>query len=130
MMKTNQTAAKTIDEYIAACPPDVQELLKQIRMTIKEAAPDTEETISYNMPTFTLNGHYLVYFAAFKKHIGFYPAPVGNAEFEADLSGYESGKGTVKFPLDQPIPFDLIRKIVQFRARENAGRAAATERKK
>jgi uncharacterized protein YdhG (YjbR/CyaY superfamily) len=130
MMKTNQTAAKTIDEYIAACPPDVQELLKQIRMTIKEAAPDAEETISYNMPTFTLNSHYLVYFAAYKKHIGFYPAPVGNAEFEADLLGYESGKGTVKFSLDQPIPFDLIRKIVRFRAQENAGRAAATGKKK
>jgi uncharacterized protein YdhG (YjbR/CyaY superfamily) len=128
-MKTNQTATKTIDEYIAACPPDVQEILKQIRMAIKEAAPDAEETISYKMPTFTLNSHYLVYFAAFKKHIGFYPAPVGNAEFEADLSGYESGKGTVKFPLDQPIPFDLIRKIVQFRARENAEWAATGKKK-
>lgn len=129
-MKTNQIALKTIDEYIAAFPPDVQEILEKIRMTIRETAPEAEETISYQMPTFTLNGHYLVYFAAFKKHIGFYPAPIGNAEFEADLSGYESGKGTVKFPFDKPIPFDLIRQIVVFRARENAGRAEATGKKK
>jgi uncharacterized protein YdhG (YjbR/CyaY superfamily) len=82
------------------------------------------------MPTFTLNGHYLVYFAAFKKHIGFYPAPIGDPNFKADLSGYESGKGTVKFPIDQPMPFDLIRKIVRFRAQENAGRVVAKGQKK
>jgi uncharacterized protein YdhG (YjbR/CyaY superfamily) len=128
-MNANQPAPKTIDEYIATFPQDVQAVLEQIRMTIRAAAPEAEETISYKMPTFTLNGHYLVYFAAYKKHIGFYPAPVGNAEFEADLSGYESGKGTVKFPLDQPIPFDLIRKIVQFHARENAGRTATAKKK-
>lgn len=130
MMKTNQTAPKNIDEYIAAFPNDVQDILAKIRMTIRKAAPDAEETISYHMPTFTLNGHYLVYFAAYKKHIGFYPAPIGHAEFEKDLSGYESGKGTVKFPYDKPIPFDLIRKIVQFRAQENVGRAAAKGKKK
>jgi uncharacterized protein YdhG (YjbR/CyaY superfamily) len=130
MMKTNQTAPKNIDEYIAAFPNDVQDILEKIRMTIRKAAPDAEETISYQMPTFTLKGHYLVYFAAYKKHIGFYPAPIGHAEFEADLLGYESGKGTVKFPYDKPIPFDLIRKIVQFRAQENVERAAAKGKKK
>jgi uncharacterized protein YdhG (YjbR/CyaY superfamily) len=127
-MKTNQTAPKTIDEYIANFPQEVQAILEKIRMTIKNAAPDAEETISYQMPTFTLEGHYLVYFAAFKKHIGFYPAPIGIAEFEADLVGYESGKGTVKFPLDKPIPFDLIRKIVLYRAQENAERAAGKKK--
>lgn len=128
-MKTNQPVPTSIDEYIAACPHGVQEILEQIRMTIKTAAPDAEETISYNMPTFTLYGHYLVYFAAFKEHIGFYPAPIGHAEFEADLAGYESGKGTVKFPFDQSIPFDLIRKIVLFRAQENKDRAAKAKKK-
>jgi len=128
-MKTNQTAPKTIDEYIAAFPHDVQDILEKIRMTIRKAAPEAEETISYQMPTFTLRGHYLVYFAAFKKHIGFYPAPIGNAEFEQELSVYGSGKGTVKFPLDQPIPFDLISKIVKFRAKENLERTGTGNKK-
>jgi len=128
-MKTNQTAPKTIDEYIAAFPHDVQDILEKIRMTIRKAAPEAEETISYQMPTFTLRGHYLVYFAAFKKHIGFYPAPIGNAEFEQELSVYGAGKGTVKFPLDQPIPFDLISKIVKFRAKENLERTAKGNKK-
>ena len=128
-MKTNQTAPKTIDEYIAAFPNDVQDILEKIRMTIRKAAPEAEETISYQMPTFTLNGHYLVYFAAFKKHIGFYPAPIGNAEFEQELSVYGAGKGTVKFPLDQPIPFDLISKIVKFRAKENLERTGTGNKK-
>jgi len=128
-MKTNQTAPKTIDEYIAAFPNDVQDILEKIRMTIRKAAPEAEETISYQMPTFTLKGHYLVYFAAFKKHIGFYPAPIGNAEFEQELSVYGAGKGTVKFPLDQPIPFDLISKIVKFRAKENLERTAKGNKK-
>jgi uncharacterized protein YdhG (YjbR/CyaY superfamily) len=122
-MKTRQPAPKNIDEYIAGFPNDVQEILERIRMTIRKAAPDAEETISYQMPTFTLKGNYLVYFAAFKKHIGFYPAPLGNAEFKEDLSVYETGKGTVKFPLDKPIPFDLISKIVMFRAKENLAKA-------
>jgi uncharacterized protein YdhG (YjbR/CyaY superfamily) len=130
IMRTNQTAPKNIDEYIAGFPHDVQEILEKIRMTIRKAAPDAEETISYQMPTFTLKGKYLVYFAAFKKHIGFYPAPVGNAEFEAELAVYEAGKGTVKFPFDKPIPFDLISKIVEFRAKENVERAEAKGKKK
>ncbi|MCI0579973.1 MAG: DUF1801 domain-containing protein [Chloroflexi bacterium] len=129
-MKTNQTAPNNIDEYIASFPNDVQEILEKIRMTIRDAAPDAEETISYRMPTFTLKGSYLVYFAAYKKHIGFYPAPIGNAEFKEEMAVYESGKGTLKFPLDKPIPFDLISKIVQFRVRENLARAQAKGKKK
>jgi uncharacterized protein YdhG (YjbR/CyaY superfamily) len=129
-MKTNQPAPTSIDEYISTFPHDLQAILEQIRSTIKAAAPDAEETINYEMPTFTLNGHYLVYFAAYKKHIGFYPAPVGDAEFWADLSAYESGKGTVKFPFDKPIPFDLIRQIVQFRVQENAKQANAKAKRK
>ena len=128
-MRTNQTS-KNIDEYIAGFPNDVQEILETIRITIRKAAPDAEETISYQIPTFTLKGRYLVYFAAYKKHIGLYPAPLGNAEFKEQLSVYGAGKGTAKFPLDKPIPFGLIRKIVKFRAKENVERAKAKGRKK
>jgi len=119
-----------MDEYIAGFPNDVQEILEKIRMTIRKAAPDAEEIISYQMPTFTLKGKYLVYFAAYKKHIGFYPAPIGNAELKEDLAVYESGKGTLKFPFEKPIPFDLISKIVEFRVNENLARAAAKGKKK
>lgn len=129
-MRTNQPAPTTIDDYIAAFPPDVQAILEQIRMTIRAAAPDAEETISYHMPTFTLNGQSLVYVAAYNKHIGLYPAPIGIEEFQEELSVYGAGKGTMKFPLDQPIPFDLIRKMVTFRAKENRERAEAKGKKK
>jgi len=122
-MRTNQTAPKDIDEYIAGFPNDVQEILEKIRMTIRKAAPDAEETISYQIPTFTLKGEYLVYFAAYKKHIGLYPAPRGIERFKKELSLYEGGKGTVRFPLDKPIPFGLIKRIVRFRAKENLERA-------
>jgi uncharacterized protein YdhG (YjbR/CyaY superfamily) len=125
MMKTTkQTAPKTIDEYIADFSPDVQEILQKIRMTIKKAAPEAEETISYKMPTFNLKGHYLVYFAAYKNHIGFYPAPTGIEKFKNELSMYGSGKGTLKFPLDQPIPYNLISKIVKFKVKEDLARAS------
>jgi uncharacterized protein YdhG (YjbR/CyaY superfamily) len=127
-MKPDQTAPKTIDEYIARFPDDIQEILEKIRMTIRNAAPDAEETIKYQMPTFTLEGH-LVYFGAFKKHIGFYPVPTGIGEFKHELFVYESGKGSVKFPLDKPIPYDLISKIVQFRVKENLERAEAKRKK-
>jgi len=127
-MRTNQTAPKTMDEYIADFPDDVQEILEKIRMTIRKAAPDAEETISYKMPTFNLKGHSLVYFAAYKKHIGFYPAPIGIAEFKKDLSAYQAGKGTLQFPLDKPVPFDLITRIVKFRVRENLARAAKVQK--
>jgi len=128
-MRTNPTAPKDIDEYIAGFPNDVQEILDKIRMTIRKAAPDAEETIKYQMPTFTLNGN-LVHFGAFKKHIGFYPAPRGIETFKDELSVYEGAKGSVRFPLDKPIPFDLISKIVKFRVKRNLERAEAKARKR
>lgn len=112
---------KNIDEYIAGFPKDIQKLLEQIRLTIKKAAPEAEETISYAIPTFTLNGN-LVHFAAFKNHIGFYPFPSGNEAFKKELSKYKGGKGTVQFPLDEPLPFNLISKMVKFRVKENLER--------
>lgn len=121
-MKTNRTAAKTIDEYIAGFPADVQEILEKIRITIREAAPDSQETINYQIPTFTLKGN-LVHFAAFKKHIGFYPAPSGIEQFKDELLVYERAKGSVQFPLDMPMPYDLISRIVKFRVKENLAKA-------
>jgi uncharacterized protein YdhG (YjbR/CyaY superfamily) len=128
-MNTDQKTPRTIDEYIVSFPPDVQETLESIRRTIKQAAPDAEETISYQMPTFTLKGN-LVHFAAFKKHIGFYPIPTGIEEFKDELSVYEGGKGSVQFPLDKLMPFDLIRRIVEFRVKENLARAEAKTKAK
>ena len=128
-MRTTQPAPKTIDGYIAGFPRDVQATLEKIRRTIRKAAPDAEETIKYQMPTFTLKGN-LVHFAAFKKHIGFYPVPTGIEAFKKELSVYEGGKGSVQFPLDKPIPFDLIGRIVKFRAKENLAKATAKGPKK
>ena len=128
-MRTNQTAPNDIDEYIAGFQKDVREILEKIRVTIRKAAPDAEETIKYQMPTFTLNGN-LVHFAAFKKHIGFYPAPSGIRKFKNELSVYESAKGSVRFPLDKPVPLGLISKIVRFRVEENLGRADAQGKKR
>ncbi len=120
--------AKTIDEYIAMYPPEVQKKLQQVRETIHVAAPEAQETISYKMPAFTLDGN-LVYFAAFAKHIGFYPIPSGMEAFKQELSRYKQGKGSVQFPLDQPLPLELIRRIVLFRAEENRKKAAAKKKK-
>jgi uncharacterized protein YdhG (YjbR/CyaY superfamily) len=128
-MRTDPTSPNNIDEYIAGFPQDVQEILEKIRLTIKKAAPDAEETINYQIPTFTLKGN-LVHFAAFKKHIGFYPTPSGIEKFKDELSVYEGAKGSVKFPLDKPIPFALITKIVKFRVKENIDRAAAKGKKR
>jgi uncharacterized protein YdhG (YjbR/CyaY superfamily) len=128
-MKTDQTTPQTIDEYIAGFPPEVQAILEKIRLTIKKAAPGAEETIKYQMPTFTLHGN-LVYFAAFKTHIGFYPIPTGIEKFKKELAPYKQGKGSVQFPLDQPIPYGLISKIVTFRVKENAAKAATKTKKK
>jgi uncharacterized protein YdhG (YjbR/CyaY superfamily) len=127
-MSTDQSAPTTIDAYIAAFPPEVQALLQEIRQVIHETIAGLGETISYGMPTFTLNGKYLIYFGAYKKHIGLYPAPIGVEEFQEAVSQYGAGKGTLKFPLDQPIPFDLVRSIVQFRAREQGEKAAAKKK--
>lgn len=126
-MNPEYSAPRTIDEYIAGFASDVQEILQEIRRTIREAAPDAEETISYQIPIFTLNGN-LVHFGAFKKHIGFYPTPTGIEKFERELSVYRGAKGSVQFPLDKPIPFDLISEIVKFRVRENLERAEAKKK--
>ncbi|ULQ54135.1 iron chaperone [Flavihumibacter fluvii] len=110
--------AENIDEYIAGFPKDIQVLLQQMRKTIHEAAPEATEKISYGMPTFFLNGN-LVHFAAFKAHIGFYPVPSGIEKFKKELSVYKGAKGSVQFPLDQPLPLALVAKIVKFRVQEN-----------
>lgn len=128
-MRTDQTGRKAIDEYIAGFPQDVREILEKVRVTIRKAAPDAQETIKYRMPTFTLEGN-LVHFAAFKKHIGFYPVPTGIDAFKNELSVYEGGKGSVQFPLDKPIPYNLIRRIVKFRAKENLKRAGSKRKKR
>jgi len=110
---------KTVEEYILDFPDDIQVVLNRIRRTIIEASPDAIEKISYNMPTFYLNGN-LVHFAAYKNHIGFYPTPSAIAAFEDELSSYKNAKGSVQFPLDSPIPYDLIKRMVIFRVQENS----------
>jgi uncharacterized protein YdhG (YjbR/CyaY superfamily) len=119
-----RTKPKNIDEYISGFPAEVQETLNKVRATISKAAPDAQETISYAIPTFTLNDINLVHFAGFKNHIGFYPAPTGSAAFKAELSVYKTGKGSVQFPIDQPVPLDLITKIVKFRVQETLEKVA------
>jgi uncharacterized protein YdhG (YjbR/CyaY superfamily) len=111
----------TMDGYIATFPKAIQELLERMRQTIREAAPEAVESISYQMPTFKLNGN-LVHFAAFKHHIGFYPTPSGIEAFKKELATYESSKGSVQFPMDKPIPLDLVKRIVEFRVKENKGK--------
>jgi uncharacterized protein YdhG (YjbR/CyaY superfamily) len=128
-MKSGQSAPDDIDQYISAFPKGVQDRLKQIRTTIRKVAPDAEEAIRYGIPTFRLNGN-LVHFAAFKNHIGFYPAPAGIEKFKKELSAYESAKGSVRFPLDKAVPLALISKIVKFRVQDNLERAKAAKGKK
>lgn len=113
-----KTSFKNIDEYIAIQIPEVKILLEQMRQTILKAAPEAEEVISYNMPAFKYQGM-LVYFAAYKNHIGFYATPTGHSEFKDELSAYKQGKGSVQFPLSKPLPLDLISRIVAFRVKEN-----------
>lgn len=127
-MEKNGPSFSTIDEYIALHPKEVQILLQEIRETIKNSAPDAVEKISYQMPTFYLKGN-LVHFAAFKNHIGFYPAPQGIEEFKTELSAYEGSKGTVRFSYDQPIPHQLISKIVKFRVAGNLEHAKTKKNK-
>ena len=117
-MSTAKDQFKTIDEYIESFPADVQKILQKIRTTIHKEAPEAEEAISYQIPTFKLNGN-LIHFAAFKSHIGIYPAPSGIDAFEEELSLYKAGKGSLRFSLDEPIPYDLVKKIVAFRVKEN-----------
>jgi uncharacterized protein YdhG (YjbR/CyaY superfamily) len=113
---------KDVDAYIAAAPRKVQPILRKVRATIRKAAPEAQETISYAIPAYTLGGP-LVYFAAFPDHISIYPAPRGAPEFKQELAAYKGGKGTVQFPLVRPIPFGLITRIVKFRMKENKARA-------
>lgn len=117
MTDTPKKQFNTIDEYIATFPEDVQHILEQLRHTIQAAAPDAAEAISYQMPTFKLNGN-LIHFAAFKNHIGLYPAPSGIDAFAQELTPYVVSKGSIHFPKDKPIPFDLVTKIVQYRVQE------------
>ncbi|MES2765815.1 MAG: DUF1801 domain-containing protein [Bacteroidota bacterium] len=128
-MKTGTEIPKNIDEYIAQQPVGIREQLEQIREVVRQAAPEAEEMISYMMPTFKQDG-VLVHFAAFKNHIGLYPAPRAIEVFKKELSVYKGAKGTVQFPLDEPLPLELIRRIVEFRVKENSEKAEAKKGKK
>jgi uncharacterized protein YdhG (YjbR/CyaY superfamily) len=128
-MATKSSSPQNIDEYVEDFPEAVQEILQKIRLTIKKAVPQAEETISYKMPTFNLKGQYLIYFAAYKKHIGIYPVPAGEAEFNKMIAPYQAGKGTLQFPLDQPIPYKLIGKIAKARAKDVLRKTAEKKKK-
>jgi uncharacterized protein YdhG (YjbR/CyaY superfamily) len=123
-MTAGRTKPKTIDEYIALFPPDVRAILEEVRSTIRKTAPEAAETISYQIPAFTLNGA-LVYFAAFKNHIGFYPPIRGDAALEKAVAPYAGEKGNLRFPLDQPIPYPLIARIVKLRVKQNQAKTAS-----
>lgn len=120
---------ETIDEYIKTFPKDIQNILEKVRQAIKESAPGAEEAISYQMPTFKLNGN-LVHFAGYKNHIGFYPTPSGTEAFKKEIAVYRAGKGSVQFPIDKPIPISLIKKIVKFRVKESAEAGIKSSKKK
>lgn len=120
---------QNIDEYIAGCPVELQSTLQRIRAVIHETAPQASEAISYGMPTFKLEGN-VVHFAVFKDHYGFFPAASGVEHFQDKLAAYTTSKGTIQFPLDQPVPYDLIREITAYRVTENLQRAEAKKNKK
>jgi uncharacterized protein YdhG (YjbR/CyaY superfamily) len=126
-MERSDAACDSIDEYISQFPGEVQERLRELRRVIRAAAPDAEEKLSYRMPAFVLHGN-LVYFAAFKNHIGFYPTSSGIEAFKAELAGFKGAKGSVQFPLDKPLPYELISRIVRFRVAENIARAKGRKR--
>jgi uncharacterized protein YdhG (YjbR/CyaY superfamily) len=121
---TSAATATSIDDYIAGFPPATRKALEQVRALIRVVAPDATEKISYAIPTFDLNGRHLVHFAGYAKHIGFYPIPSGIEAFREELAAYKQGRGSVQFPLDKPMPLDLIRRIVEYRAAENRARTA------
>lgn len=125
----SKAAFSSIDEYIGTFPEDTQKILQEMRETIKAAAPEAQEKISYQMPAFTLNGN-LVYFAAFKNHIGFYPTPSGTEAFKREISVYQAAKGSIRFPIDEPLPLKLISRIVKFRVAENLKKAKARASKR
>lgn len=118
-MLSSQNKFNIVDEYISRFPRDVRKILKKLRQIIKESVPDAEETINYGIPTFKLNNKNLVHFAAFKNHIGFYPTPSAIVAFKKELSQYKQAKGSVQFSIDKPIPFDIVKRIVAFRVKEN-----------
>jgi uncharacterized protein YdhG (YjbR/CyaY superfamily) len=128
-MDDKKTGFRSIDEYIAAFPEEIQTILQEIRATVRAAAPDAEEKISYQMPTFYLEGN-LVHFAAFKNHIGFYPTPSGVEAFKEEIARYQGAKGSIRFPLDEPMPLDLITRIVKMRVAENLRKAELKPRKR
>jgi uncharacterized protein YdhG (YjbR/CyaY superfamily) len=128
-MKKDSIIPETIDEYIMGFPEDIREKLEALRATIRKAAPEAEEIISYAMPTFYLRGN-LVHFAAFKNHIGFYPAPSGIETFKEELSLYKTSKGAAQFPIDKPLPLSLVSKIVKFRVKQNLEKVAIKEKAK
>lgn len=128
-MEGNKITYKSIDEYISNFPPEVQGILKNLRKVIKESAPDAEEKISYQMPAFALHGN-LVYFAAYRNHIGFYPTSSGIDAFKHELLEYKTSKGAVQFPIKKPLPYELISKIVKFRVAENIKKAEEKLKKK
>jgi uncharacterized protein YdhG (YjbR/CyaY superfamily) len=128
-MENKKVVFVSIDEYIATFPEDIQKILEELRATVKAAAPEAEEKISYQMPTFFLKGN-LVHFAAFKNHIGLYPTPSGTQAFKRELSIYQGAKGSIKFPTDEPLPLGLIRKIVEFRVAENLKKAEIKSNKR
>jgi uncharacterized protein YdhG (YjbR/CyaY superfamily) len=117
-MITSRSQFKTIDEFVAGFPKNVRDVLEELRRAIRESAPKAEEAISYGIPTFDLNGKHLVHFSAYKNHVGFYPTSSGIEAFKKELSPFKTSKGTVQFPLDKPIPLDLVKKIVRFRVKE------------
>ncbi|MBW7453464.1 iron chaperone [Paenibacillus sepulcri] len=127
-MDGNKITYESVDEYISTFPSEIQALLEALRKVIQEAAPDAKEKISYQMPTYAQHGN-LVHFAAYKNHIGFYPAPSGIVAFKQELSKYKGAKGSIQFPLDEPLPYELISRIVQFRVAENIEAAAAKLKK-
>lgn len=119
---TSRKKIETISEYIAMFPKDARGILEELRATIRKSTPKAEETIGYGIPTFKTNGRNLVHFAAFKNHIGFYPTPSAIVAFKKELTSYKQTKGAIQFPIDNPIPFDLVKRIVEFRVRENETR--------
>jgi uncharacterized protein YdhG (YjbR/CyaY superfamily) len=121
-MKYKQASFRSIDDYIATFPKDIQGKLEELRRTIRAAAPKAEEKISYQIPTFTLNGKYLIYFAGWKNHISIYPVPSGDEAFNREISQYVAGKGTLKFPTDKPLPLKLVAKVVKLNVAENRKR--------
>ena len=122
-MATPRKQFENIDEFIGSFPPDVRRILEKMRKTIHKAAPEAEEAMRYGIPTFRLNDENLVHFSAFAKHIGFYPNPSAIVAFKKELSAYKGAKGSVQFPLNKPIPFDLVKRIVKFRVKESLGTA-------